>query len=439
MQPEYAQRRQRLMEKIGGGVAVFCSAPPAVNHNDVEYNYRQDSSFYYLTGFAEPDAVAVIAPQHPEHKFILFVRPRDRAVEVWSGYRSGIEGAVEKYGADIAYPIHELDEKLPQYLAKADPLYYSFGRNQKYNEKMIWHWQRLLQTYHKRGTGPRAIADANLLLGSLRLQKSEFELEKIRQAIEISVNAHNRAFADTRPEIFEYNLQAQIENDFRMNGAVGPAYPSIVAAGANSCILHYVENNAQLKSGDLLLIDAGCCYDYYNADITRTYPINGKFTPEQKAIYELVLEAQLAAIAEVKPGNPTNAFHDVAVKTITQGLVDLGLLKGELDTLIKEEKFKPFFMHGTGHWLGMDVHDLGGFKIGEEKWQNFDVGMLVTVEPGIYIAPDATAQEGQPEIPDRWKGIGIRIEDDVLIADNSEGHEILTKGVPKLTNEIEQR
>jgi len=437
MQTEYAQRRQHLMEKIGEGVAVFCSAPPAVNHNDVEYNYRQDSSFYYLTGFAEPDAVAVLAPNHPEHKFILFVRPRDRAAEVWAGHRAGVEGATEKYGADIAYPINELDEKLPQYLASSDPMYYHFGHNQKFNEKMIWHWQRLLQGYGKRGTGPRSISDANLLLATLRLRKSDRELEKIRQAIEISTVAHNQAFANTQPGMFEYQLQAQIENDFRRHGAVGPAYPSIVAAGANSCILHYVENNAQLQSGDLLLIDAGCCYDYYNADITRTYPINGKFTSEQRTLYELVLEAQLAAIAAVKPGNPTNAFHDAAVKTITQGLLDLGLLLGNLEELIEEEKYKPFFMHGTGHWLGMDVHDLGGFKQGE-TWQNFELGMLVTVEPGIYIAPDATAQEGQPEILDRWKGIGIRIEDDVLVTDGDSGHEVLTRGVPKSVAQLER-
>jgi len=428
MQAEYAQRRQRLMAKIGAGVAIFCSAPPAVNHADVEYNYRQDSDFFYLTGFAEPDAIAVFVPNHEEHKFILFVRPRDRAVEVWTGYRAGVEGAKEVYCADIAYDINELDQKLPQYLEKSDPLYYSFGRDESLNLKIIQHFQKLLYSYPKRGTGPTAIANATLLLANLRQYKSAWELEKVRKAIEISVDAHNQAFQTARPSGFEYEIQAQMEYHFRKSGAMGVAYPSIVASGVNSCILHYVDNNAQLQDGDLLLIDAGCCYDYYNADITRTFPVGGKFSPEQKIIYELVLEAQLAAIAEVKPDHAYNHTYDVAVKIITQGLLDLGILAGELDKLIEEKKYKPFFMHGIGHWLGMDVHDVGVYKQGE-TWQNMEKDMIITMEPGIYIAPDATPEEGQPEIPDRWKGIGIRIEDDVLVTDT--GNEVLTRGVPK--------
>ncbi len=438
MNAEYAQRRQQLMEKIGAGVAVFCSAPAAINHNDVEYTYRQDSNFFYLTGFTEPEAVAVIAPNHPEHKFILFVRPRDRAAEVWTGYRTGIEGAQAKYGADIAYPISELDEKLPQYLENADPLYYSFGHNEHFNQKMLWHWQKLMRGFSKRGAGPTAIADATLLLAPLRQRKTARELELIKQAITISAEAHNRARESTRPGKFEYQIQAQIEGDFRLAGALGPAYPSIVAAGANSCILHYIENEAQMQAGDLLLIDAGCCYGYYNADITRTFPVNGKFTPEQKTIYELVLAAQLAAIAEVKPSNPYNAPHDAAVKTITSGLLDLGILQGNLEELIEQKKYQPFFMHGTGHWLGMDVHDVGIYKIGE-TWQQLESDMLLTVEPGIYIAPDATPEEGQPEISDRWKGIGIRIEDDVLVSNNPNGHEILTHATPKSVEAMESR
>jgi Xaa-Pro aminopeptidase len=427
---EFAQRRQQLMEKIGAGVGIFCSAPSATHHRDVEHLYRQDSDFYYLTGFVEPDAVAVLAPNHQEHKFILFVRPRDREKETWSGYRVGIEGAQEKYGADIAYPINELDEKLGQYLEQADPLYYSFGRDRDFNQKILHHYQTLLSTYHKRGTGPTAIADASLLVAPMRLRKSADEMELLRKAIAISVDAHNLAFQSACPGMYEYEIQAQIENHFRRNGALGPAYPSIVATGKNSCILHYVENNQQLQADDLLLIDAGCSYEYYNADITRTFPVSGKFTSAQKTIYELVLEAQLAAIAQVKPGNQYNAMHDAAVKVITEGLVELGLLTGSLEELIKDEKYKPFFMHRTGHWLGIDVHDAGVYKFGE-NWQNLDVDMVLTIEPGIYIAPDATPAEGQPEIPDMWKGIGIRIEDDVRVANNTEGHEVLTRGVPK--------
>jgi Xaa-Pro aminopeptidase len=435
MQAEYARRRQRLMAKIGAGVAIFCSAPPAVNHADVEYNYRQDSDFFYLTGFAEPDAIAVFVPNHEEHKFILFVRPRDRAVEVWTGYRTGVEGAKEVYGADIAYDINELDQKLPQYLEKSDPLYYSFGRDESLNLKIIQHFQKLLYSYPKRGTGPTAIANATLLLAQLRQYKSAWELEKMRKAIEISVEAHNQAFQTARPLGFEYEIQAQMEYHFRKSGAMGVAYPSIVASGVNSCILHYVDNNAQLQDGELLLIDAGCCYDYYNADITRTFPVGGKFSTEQKIIYELVLEAQLAAIAEVKPNHAYNHTYDVAVKIITQGLLDLGILVGELDKLIEEKKYKPFFMHGIGHWLGMDVHDVGVYKQGE-TWQNMEKDMIITMEPGIYIAPDATPEEGQPEIPDRWKGIGIRIEDDVLVTDT--GNEVLTRGVPKSVTAMEK-
>jgi len=428
MHTEYAQRRQRLMAKIGSGVAIFCSAPPAVNHADVEYNYRQDSDFYYLTGFTEPDAVAVFVPNHEEHKFILFVRPRNPEAEVWTGYRAGLEGAKEKYGADIAYDISELDQKLPQYLEKSDPLYYTFGRDQELNLKIIQHYQKLLFSYPKRGTGPTAIANASLLLASLRQIKSVYELEKVRKAIEISVEAHNQAFHSSRPLVFEYEIQAQMEHHFRKSGAMGVAYPSIVASGINSCILHYVDNNAQMHDGDLLLIDAGCCYDYYNADITRTFPVGGKFTTEQKIIYELVLEAQLAAISEVKPNHPYNHSYDVAVKVITQGLLDLGILAGELDKLIEEKKYRPFFMHGIGHWLGLDVHDVGVYKLGE-TWQNLEENMIITMEPGIYIAPNAKAEEGQPEIHDRWKGIGIRIEDDVLVT--ATGNEVLTRGVPK--------
>jgi Xaa-Pro aminopeptidase len=436
MHTEHQQRRDRLMAKIGNGTAVFRSAPMAVMHNDVEYAYRQDSNFYYLTGFNEAQAVAVIAPHHNEHKYILFVQPKDREKEVWSGYRCGVEAAKEMYGADAAYPIHELDEKLPQYLEKADRIYYHLGRDRAFNETILNHWRKLMRTYPRRGTGPTAIEDTATVLHGLRLIKSEAELKLMRKAANIAVEAHNHAMTFAAPGRYEYEIQAEIEHIFKLRGAMGPAYPSIVASGKNACVLHYIENDCQIQNDDLLLVDAGCAYGYYNSDITRTFPANGKFTPEQKILYEIVLDAQKQAIAQVKPGNPYNLAHDVAVRIITQGLVEIGILKGEIDQLITEEKYKPFYMHKTGHWLGLDVHDVGVYQHGEDKPQILQPGQITTVEPGIYIVPDTKPAEGQPEIDPRWVGIGIRIEDDVLITDT--GNDVLTAGVPKEVCDLER-
>ncbi|MEL6813345.1 MAG: aminopeptidase P N-terminal domain-containing protein [Cyanobacteria bacterium J06598_3] len=429
MQSEYRQRRQAVLDAIGQGTAIFCSAPPAVMHNDVDYLYRQDSNFFYLTGFNEPDAVAVLAPSHEKHKFVLFVRPKDKEKETWSGYRTGVDEAKARYGADEAYPIEELGEKLLEYVAQAPRLYYHFGRDQAFNHRIISLWQLLLGKMTKKGTGPVAIEDSKLLMQQFRRIKSPFELEKIRQAIAISTEAHNAIREMVRPGIYEYEIQAAIENIFRKEGAMGPAYPSIVATGANACILHYVENNQPLQDGDLLLIDAGCAYDYYNADITRTLPVGNSISEEQEILYDLVLKSQLAAIEQVQPGKPFNAFHDAATRIITEGLVELGLLVGEVDKLIEEKKHKAFFMHGTGHFLGLDVHDTGILRNADKTWKPFAPGNIVTVEPGIYIAPNYEPAEGQPAVDARWRGIGIRIEDDVLVTET--GHEILTSGVPK--------
>lgn len=435
MQTEYRQRREQLMAKIGNGTAIFRSAPTAVMHNDVEYVYRQDSSFYYLTGFNEAEAVAVLAPHHQEHRFILFVQPKNREKEVWSGYLSGVDAAKEIYGADEAYPIAELDEKLPQYLEKADRIYYHLGRDRYFNDKIIHHYQSLLRTYPKRGTGPIAIEDTSTILHSFRLHKSETELNLMRKAVDIAVEAHNYAFNITAPGRYEYEIQAEIEHIFRLRGGMGPAYPSIVAAGVNSCILHYIENNCRMEDNDLLLIDAGCAYGYYNSDITRTFPVAGKFTTEQKILYEIVLEAQKQAIKAVKPGNSFHEPHNQAVRILTEGLVELGLLKGEIDKLIEEEKYKPFYMHRTSHWLGLDVHDVGVYQHGENP-QLLQPGQVLTIEPGLYIVPDTKPAEDQPEIDPRWVGIGIRIEDDVLVT--SDGNEVLTAGVPKEVKDMER-
>lgn len=429
MHAEYRQRRELLMSKIGRGTAIFRSAPTAVMHNDVEYAFRQDSNFFYLTGFNEPEAVAVLAPHHEEHRFVLFVQPKDWEKEVWSGYRVGVDAAKERFGADEVYPIAELNEKLPKYLEKADRIYYHLGRDRSFDEIVLWHWQRLMAGYPKRGSGPIAIEDYTPILSALRLVKSPAELDLIRQAVTISVEAHQHALEYAQPGRYEYQVQAEMEHIFRLRGGLGPAYPSIVASGANACILHYIENQSQIQDGDLLLIDAGCSYGYYNADITRTFPVSGKFSLEQKILYDLVLEAQRQAIAQVQPGNPWNQIHDTAVRVLTEGLVALGLLAGSLEELIKEEKYKPFYMHKTGHWLGLDVHDAGIYKCGEEAWQTLYPGQVLTVEPGIYIAPHLQPAEGQPPIADCWRGIGIRIEDDVLVT--PDGHEVLTNAVPK--------
>jgi len=424
---EYRQRREQLMAKIGSGTAIFRSAPVAVMHNDVEYAYRQDSDFFYLTGFNEAEAVAVLAPHHEEHKFVLFVQPKDLEKETWHGYRAGVEGAKELYGADEAFPIAEIAEKLPKYLEKADRIYYHFGRDRTFDQTVLNHWQRLMATYPKRGTGPTAIEDSNIILHPMRLVKSETELALMRKAANISVAAHNRAQEFAKPGRYEYEIQAEIEHTFGLNGCT-PAYPSIVASGYNSCVLHYIENNRQMQENDLLLIDAGCAWGYYNADITRTFPVSGKFTAEQQIIYDLVLQAQLQAISQVYPGNPYSKIHETAVRVLVEGLMDLKLLVGDIEEIIKEEKYKPFYMHRTGHWLGLDVHDVGVYQYGENP-QVLQAGQVLTVEPGIYISPYIKPVEGQPEVPEKWRGIGVRIEDDVLVT--LESHEVLTAGVPK--------
>ncbi|MEG4047844.1 aminopeptidase P N-terminal domain-containing protein [Microcoleus sp. Pol17_C1] len=424
---EYRQRREQLMAKIGSGTAIFRSAPAAVMHNDVEYAYRQDSDFFYLTGFNEAAAVAVLAPHHEEHKFVLFVQPKDLEKETWHGYRAGVEGAKELYGADEAFPIAELAEKLPKYLEKADRIYYHFGRDRSFDQTVLNHWQRLMATYPKRGTGPTAIEDSNIILHPMRLVKSETELALMRKAANISVAAHNRAQEFAKPGRYEYEIQAEIEHTFGLNGCT-PAYPSIVASGYNACVLHYIENNRQMQENDLLLIDAGCACGYYNADITRTFPVSGKFTTEQQIIYDLVLQAQLQAISQVYPGNPYSKIHETAVRVLVEGLMDLKLLVGDIEEIIKEEKYKPFYMHRTGHWLGLDVHDVGVYQYGENP-QVLQAGQVLTVEPGIYISPYIKPVEGQPEVPEKWRGIGVRIEDDVLVT--ADCHEVLTAGVPK--------
>jgi Xaa-Pro aminopeptidase len=405
----------------------------AVMHNDVEYNFRQDSDFIYLTGFNESGAIAVFAPHHEEHHYILFVEPKDLEKEIWTGYRIGVDAAKEQYQADIVYPIAELDEQLPQYLEQCDRIFYRFGRNAEVDGTVMAHWQSLLRKYPKTGRGPIAIEDPIATLHPIRNLKSNDELEIMRQAANLSVAAHLRAMEFAQPGRYEYEVQAEIEYLFQQKGCL-PAYPSIIASGGNACILHYTENTRQMQDNELLLIDAGASYQYYNGDITRTFPVGGKFTPEQKLIYEIVLAAQEKAIAEVRPDSCWQSMHDVAIRTIVEGLMDLKLLQGDIEEIITEEKYKPFYMHRTGHWIGLDVHDVGIYQEGDDPY-NFMPGQVVTVEPGIYISPYIKPAEGQPEVDPRWHGIGVRIEDDVLVVE--QGHEVLTAGVPKAIADLE--
>ncbi|MGB3616211.1 MAG: aminopeptidase P family protein, partial [Elainellaceae cyanobacterium] len=346
------------------------------------------------------------------------------------------EAAKARFEADEVYPIEELDEKLPQYIEKADRILYRLGRDRRFNDRILHLWQRLMRTYPKRGTGPVALEDPGPRLHPLRQVKSTAEIDLMRQAADISAAAHCRAMAIAQPGAYEHEIQAELEYAFRKAGAEGPAYPSIVASGVNACILHYTENTSQMQDGDLLLIDAGCAYGYYNADITRTFPVNGTFTPEQRTLYELVLAAQEAAIAKAVPGNAYSDTHDAAVAVLVDGLLDLGLLQGDPKELIEKEAYKPFYMHRTGHWLGLDVHDVGIYKRGDDPLA-LAPGQVFTVEPGLYISPTIEPVEGQPAVPERWRGIGIRIEDDVLITEN--GHEVLTDAVPKTVEALETR
>lgn len=427
-QQEFAKRRERLKQTLGAdSMALLPAAPPAVRNRDVEYPYRQDSNFYYLTGFPEPEALAVIIPHREEGEYILFCREKDPEQETWHGRRAGLEGACEIYGADDAFPITDIDDIVPGLMENCRRVFYAMGCHPEFDQQVL-DWMNYLRSQVRKGVSvPQEIVTLDHVLGELRLRKDPAEIEAMRQAAAITVQAHKRAMQYVRDGILEYQMEAELYHEFIRAGARAPAYPAIVGCGANGCILHYTENNGVLRGGELVLIDAGAEYDHYASDITRTFPVNGTFSPEQKTLYELVLAAQEAAFAEIRPGNPWIAFHDAAVRTITQGLLDLGLLGGRLDVLIEEETYKRFYMHRTGHWLGIDVHDIGGYKNGEE-WKTFEPGMTLTVEPGVYIP---AAEDVDP----RWHDIGIRIEDDVVVTET--GCEILTADAPKTIEEIE--
>ncbi len=425
---EFARRRRQLLRSMGKDcIAVIPSAPVKHRNNDVEYEYRQDSDFYYLTGFGEPESVAVLIPGREQAEYILFVRDRDPLRETWDGRRAGPEGAVARFGADDAFPVSDIDDILPGLLENRAKVFYAMGSYPDFDHRMVG-WLQGLRTQARNGRhAPLEMVALDHVLHDMRLYKSRVELQMMRISGRIAAQAHVRAMQTCRPGGYEYGIVAELLHEFRRNNA-GTSYEPIVGGGANSCILHYRENDAPLVDGDLLLVDAGCEYACYASDITRTYPVNGKFTPAQREIYDIVLEAQLAAIAQVQPGNHWNAPHEAAVEVITRGLLRIGLLKGRLPALIKEGACKRFFMHRTGHWLGMDVHDVGDYKVGDE-WRVLEPGMVMTVEPGIYIPA------GSRGVPRRYWNIGVRIEDDVAVT--AKGHEVLTDGVPKTVAAIE--
>ncbi|NOZ52052.1 MAG: Xaa-Pro aminopeptidase [Gammaproteobacteria bacterium] len=427
-QSEFAKRRKRIAKTMGkGSIAILPAAPPVTRNSDVEYRYRPDSDFYYLTGFSEPHSVCVIAPNNKHGEYLLFCRERDPQMETWTGPRAGLEDAKAFYGADDAFPINDIDNILPRLLENCDRIYYTLGHDATFDQRVIGWVQQIKKQSRAGIKTPREFIALEHLLHEMRLFKSPAEIAVMRKAAKISAQAHIRAMKTCKPGLNECEIEAEILHHFNCN-ACTEAYPSIVGGGANGCILHYIENNRPLNEGDLLLIDAGAETQCYASDITRTFPVNGRFNNAQKDIYNVVLDAQLAAIEQVKPGNYWNAPHDAAVKSLTKGLIKLGLLKGTLSQLIKNKAYSRFYMHRTGHWLGMDVHDVGDYKL-DNRWRLLEPGMVLTVEPGLYIPA------GSRKVAKRWWNIGIRIEDDVLVTKN--GHEVLSKHAPKTVVDIE--
>ena len=425
---EYARRRKQLMRIIGNdAICIVPAAPERLRNNDSHYPYRQDSDFHYLSGFPEPDAVLALIPGRAHGEVILFCRERDPEREAWDGARAGAEGAVRDYGMDDAFPIGDIDDILPSMIEGRSRVYYHFGRAAEFDVELIG-WVNHVRGQIKQGArAPHEFVALGHILHDLRLYKTRDELRVMRKAAKIAAEAHMRAMRATRPGMNEHEIEAELLHTFRRHGAV-PSYEPIVGGGANACVLHYRANNAVLKDGDLLLIDAGAEYNCYASDVTRTFPVNGRFSVEQRAVYAIVLAAQLAAIAQVRAGRPFSAYHDAAVRTITAGLIKLGLLKGGIEKNIREQTYRRFYMHKTGHWLGLDVHDVGDYRV-DGEYRELEAGMVVTVEPGIYIAPDAKG------VAAKWRGIGIRIEDDVVVTRGDP--EVITAAVPRDADEIE--
>ncbi len=423
----FNRRRRGLMQLMGEGIAIIPTNEEQHRNGDVRFRFRPDSDFYYLTQFPEPEAVAVLIPNREEGEFILFCRKNDPTREQWEGKRAGLDKAIEQYGADQAYEIEELETILPKLLENQSQVFTCTGRHPDFDQQ-LFAWVNEIKAKVRTGVhAPMGFQDLSYILHEQRLYKKSEELRVMRRAAKLSAAGHRRAMQVCHPGMYEYEIQAALEATFMQGGSAHPAYPSIVAAGENACILHYTENQAICQDGDLLLIDAGAELECYASDITRTFPVNGKFSGEQRALYDLVLAAQAAAIEEVRPERGWRAYHQAAVKVLAQGMLDLGLLKGSLEETLEKETYKQFYMHGTGHWLGMDVHDVGEYKV-EDAWRVLEPGMVLTVEPGIYVTPS-------DQVDERWHHIGIRIEDDVVVGKNAP--EILSRDIPVDADEIE--
>ena len=428
-QSEFKKRRARLMQQVGvGNIAIIASAPQRTRNRDVQYPYRQDSDFYYLTGFNESESMAVFIPGRKQGEYVLFCREFDAKKALWEGAHAGLEGATKHYEADDSFPIDDLDDILPGMLENKAKVFYPLGKDSELDHKLM-DWINHIRKQSRSGvSAPGELVALEHLLHEMRLFKTPEELKLMRRAAEVSAKAHVRAMQYCRPGLYEYQIEAELLHEFAQNGLRAVAYPSIVAGGQNACVLHYIENKDKLQNGDLLLIDAGVECDHYAADITRTFPISGKFSEPQRQLYQLVLDAQAAALEQIRPGVAWNKVHDASVQVLTKGLVKLGLLQGRLSKLIKDETYKQFYMHRIGHWLGMDVHDVGDYKINNE-WRLLEPGMVLTVEPGLYVPASCETVDAC------WRGIGIRIEDDVLVT--ADGHEVLTQAVPKSVAAIE--
>jgi len=426
---EYKKRRRELMAHMeSNSIAILSSGDEILRNGDSHYPFRQDSDLYYLTGFRESQCCLVLIPGRKQGECLLFCQEKDPVKELWTGRLMGPEQAGGTLGVDDAFPISDIDEILPGLIEGRERVYYAMGRDEQFDHKVM-EWVKVIRSKVRAGVHPPGeFLVLDHLLHEMRLLKSAGEIRVMRESGQIAVRAHKRAMQVCKPGMYEYELEAEYLHEFARSGCREAAYNSIVASGENACILHYNENNEQMKKGDLVLIDAGCEYEYYASDITRTFPVSGKFSKEQKVIYELVLKAQLEAIKVVKPGNHWDDPHKVTVQVITEGLVELGLLKGKVSSLIKKGGYRDFYMHRAGHWIGMDVHDVGDYKI-EGKWRLLEPGMVMTVEPGIYIAPD------NKKVDRKWRGIGVRIEDDVAVT--ADGHEVLTDGLPKTIEDIE--
>lgn len=426
----HKQNRKAFIEKMGpGGVAIFASASPAKWNHDTEYNYRPDPNFYYLTGFEEPESICVIAPDHPKHQYILFVRPKDRQAEIWNGKRVGVKNARRHYGADKAYSIEKFSEKIGKYLQDAEKLYYTLGSNEDVDTEILARFTQSVRSRIRSGKGFDTLVDPSPILSELRLIKNETEQQRLRLATEITVAGHVAAMKAIRPGLYEYELEALVDSTFRMNGANGPAFPTIVASGGNATTLHYTTNDCRIEDNTLVLIDAGAEYERYSGDVTRTFPANGTFTDAQREIYQLILDAHYAIIDCIRPGVSIDEPHQKSIELLTEGMLSLGLLKGKAKQLIEKEKYRKFYMYRVGHMLGLDVHDVNCVHESSGDFKTFQPGMVMTIEPGLYVAED------RGNVPPAYLGIGVRIEDDILVTET--GCEVLTSGVPKEIDEVE--